>query len=107
MMFPKHPEWRSKAYRVWVSTFPCLGCDGNADTAHHQVHPDIEGRGGKGGGLKANDMWTVPVCDLCHRYFHDHGHLERFKGNCAAGITQHAVLVRQAELMAQWIAGVR
>lgn len=101
----KTPSWRSKAYRVWVASFPCLGCGAQAYTAHHHVHPDIEGRGGKGAGRKADDMWTVPVCAHCHAYVHQRGFFERHKGQGAAGLTQQAVLVQQAELMAKWVAG--
>lgn len=62
----KQKSFRSKKYRDWVKTLPCVICEGNSHEAHH-----IIGTGNLGGmGMKAPDTYVMPVCRMDHCLIH-------------------------------------
>lgn len=58
--------WRSKEYRSFVRSKPCLAC-GKPSIAHH------EPLGETGWGTKAPDIYCLPLCPLCHIKRHNQG----------------------------------
>jgi len=67
---PKHTRWESKDYIKFVSELPCCACYIKNDTvvAHH-----LKGRGSPlsgGAGIKASDIFTMPLCFECHGEMH-------------------------------------
>ena len=70
-MIEKNKRWESKRYTRWVSTLPCANCSVDDDTvvAHH-----LKGRYARlsgGGGYKASDWLTMPLCHTCHDKVHN------------------------------------
>ena len=66
-MMQKSPPWRSKKYLAWVKTLPCCLCGCPSDDPHH-----VKGIGNlSGAGLKASDIYTMPLCRRCHNRIHD------------------------------------
>lgn len=59
---------RSASHRKWVRGHECavLGCasTSNIECAH------VEGSGTKGMGMKAADVYTIPLCRDCHAERH-------------------------------------
>lgn len=59
---------RSASHRAWIRKFECavLGpdCGGRIECAH------IEGSGTKGMGMKAADVFTIPLCSFHHAERH-------------------------------------
>ena len=69
-MIDKTKRWENKQYLRWVSTLPCSNCSIEDDTivAHH-----LKGRYAPlsgGGGYKASDWLTMPMCYTCHSEAH-------------------------------------
>lgn len=61
MSLQKPTRWRVKKYTDWVKTQPCIKC-GRPAEPHH-----MKGVGNmSGGGLKAPDWATMPLCHPCH-----------------------------------------
>ena len=65
-MIDKTKRWENKQYIRWVSSLPCSNCSIEDDTivAHH-----LKGRYAPlsgGGGYKASDWLTMPMCYTCH-----------------------------------------
>jgi len=60
-----------ETHLTWIRSLPCSVCGRTpCGVAHHRT--------GAGKGLKADDSQTLPLCDACHRDFHDHrGHFRR------------------------------
>ena len=69
MMFPKLKPWKSKKYRDWVKTLPCVHTGMPADDAHH-----IRGLGGKTAG-KNSDITCIPLTREAHTLLHS-GNIE-------------------------------
>ena len=70
-MIEKNKRWENKWYLKWVSTLPCANCSVDDDTvvAHH-----LKGRYAPlsgGGGYKASDWLTRPLCHTCHDKVHN------------------------------------
>lgn len=64
-MFAKPKRWSSKKYTDIVKEFPCMKC-GRPAEPHH-----IKGTGNlSGGGLKAPDWATMPLCHEHHMEMH-------------------------------------
>ena len=69
-MIPKHMRWKSADYLKFVSEMPCAHChikDGTV-VAHH-----LKGRFAPlsgGAGVKASDIFTMPLCFECHAKAH-------------------------------------
>ena len=59
-------RYRNAKYLSWVRSLPCSLCGGEAGQAHHLI-----GLGGMSGmGLKASDVYVMPICGTCHNDMH-------------------------------------
>ncbi|EKN3850332.1 DUF968 domain-containing protein [Yersinia enterocolitica] len=65
MRIPKRHRWENKKWLKWVKSQQCCGCGSSADDPHH-----IIGHGQGGMGTKAHDLFTIPLCRLCHEALH-------------------------------------
>lgn len=65
MHIPKRHRWESAKWLKWVKSQQCCGCGSSADDPHH-----IIGHGQGGMGTKAHDLFTIPLCRLCHDALH-------------------------------------
>ncbi|WP_145494382.1 DUF968 domain-containing protein [Yersinia bercovieri] len=65
MRIPKRHRWENKKWLKWVKSQQCCGCGSSADDPHH-----IIGHGQGGMGTKAHDLFTIPLCRLCHDALH-------------------------------------
>ncbi|EMF4615327.1 DUF968 domain-containing protein [Yersinia enterocolitica] len=65
MRIPKRQRWESKKWLKWVKSQQCCGCGSSADDPHH-----IIGHGQGGMGTKAHDLFTIPLCRICHDALH-------------------------------------
>ncbi|MGH1501593.1 DUF968 domain-containing protein [Yersinia proxima] len=65
MRIPKRQRWESKKWLKWVKSQQCCGCSSSADDPHH-----IIGHGQGGMGTKAHDLFTIPLCRICHDALH-------------------------------------
>lgn len=89
---PRAPA-RSPRFLAFVRRHPCAACQRKKDVeAHHYAR-------GRGVGQKVSDYRTVPLCDDCHRYYHDHGSLPRLD----ARTTRELFHERQVALLEEWI----
>ena len=52
-------------YTCWVKTQKCMTCGNQADDPHH-----IIGHGLGGMGTKADDLFVIPLCRICHSELH-------------------------------------
>ena len=52
-------------YTRWVKTQKCMTCGNQADDPHH-----IIGHGLGGMGTKADDLFVIPLCRICHSELH-------------------------------------
>jgi len=70
MSYGKSKRWLEKKYTNWVATLPCSNCGLDDDTtvAHHLKHRHSPH---SGGGRKANDFLTMPLCFNCHDRAHN------------------------------------
>lgn len=69
-------RWRNGEYQKWVAGLECARC---ARPGPNQCH-HIKGVGHLGGaGLKAPDMYCVPLCPSCHHDLHQHAHIDMLK----------------------------
>jgi hypothetical protein len=61
-IYQKEDLLRSRAYRQFVKSFPCIGCRKRygIDPMHTGAH---------GHGIKASDETCLPGCRKCHRKF--------------------------------------
>ncbi|WP_145588095.1 DUF968 domain-containing protein [Yersinia aldovae] len=66
MLRPKLRRWENRKYLQWVKSQPCCGC-GNGDCDPHH----IIGHGQGGMATKAHDLFTFPLCRICHDKLHD------------------------------------
>ncbi|HDL7427682.1 TPA: DUF968 domain-containing protein, partial [Yersinia enterocolitica] len=65
MRIPKRQRWESRKWLTWVKSQQCCGCGSSADDPHH-----IIGHGQGGMATKAHDLFTIPLCRLCHDALH-------------------------------------
>ncbi|UXD26195.1 hypothetical protein FORC065_3431 [Yersinia enterocolitica] len=65
MRIPKRHRWGSAKWLKWVKSQQCCGCGSSADDPHH-----IIGHGQGGMATKAHDLFTIPLCRLCHDALH-------------------------------------
>ena len=69
-MISKSPRVKHKGYLKWVASLPCSECEIHDDTivAHHLkgAYAPLSG----GGGMKASDYFTMPLCFTCHDKLH-------------------------------------
>ena len=72
MRIPKRQRWESRKWLTWVKSQQCCGCGSgrSADDPHH-----IIGHGQGGMGTKAHDLFTIPLCRLCHDALHADMHV--------------------------------
>jgi hypothetical protein len=95
---PKPPKpMRDAAYLAFVRERDCCArdgvftsCDGPIE-AHHF--------GPRGMGQKADDWYAVPLCQYCHRHFHDHGQLPHLN----RADTEDLFAAAQRELLLEWL----
>lgn len=66
---------RSALYLKWVRSQPCCIC-GATQGIHAHHHGRKEGGGGM--GIKTCDLHTVPLCESCHRQWHQHGAIGQY-----------------------------
>lgn len=65
----KQPRIRSRAHMAWLATMPCTICDRKPVQVHHLTSsPEPKAR-----GLKAGDLWCVPLCVRHHSDLHNMG----------------------------------
>ena len=66
----KHERWESKDYLKFISEMPCANCHIKDDTvvAHHlkHIYSPLSG----GAGIKASDIFAMPLCFECHDRLH-------------------------------------
>lgn len=67
----KHIRWENKTYLNYVRQLPCANCNIEDETIvpHH-----LKGRFSPlsgGAGVKASDIFTMPLCYDCHRRLHE------------------------------------
>lgn len=69
-MFIKHELPRNdKEYLEYVRKLPCIWCGrANHSQAHH-----LKEAGQNGEGYKSDDWFALPLCDTCHKHYHDNG----------------------------------
>ena len=70
--FFKEKATRSKKYLAYIRELDCFACgkEGPSEPSH------FGGKGKSGGmGLKADDLFTAPLCRTCHQCWHDMGRL--------------------------------
>lgn len=65
MRIPKRQRWENKKWLKWVKSQQCCGCGSSAGDPHH-----IIGHGQGGMGTKAHDLFTIPLCRICHDALH-------------------------------------
>ncbi|WP_227732438.1 DUF968 domain-containing protein [Yersinia proxima] len=65
MRIPKRQRWENKKWLKWVKSQQCCGCGSSADDPHH-----IIGHGQGGMGTKTHDLFTIPLCRICHDALH-------------------------------------
>ena len=72
-MIPKIKRWEDKKYREWVATLHCANCNIKDETivGHHLAHILAPHCGG--GGQKAADYLSMPLCYVCHNKLHTEG----------------------------------
>ncbi|HEE5581737.1 TPA: DUF968 domain-containing protein [Acinetobacter baumannii] len=56
---------RSKKRLSEIRALPCVRCG----YPHSQAAHSNSSKHGKGRGIKANDLYTVPLCYVCHAAF--------------------------------------
>ncbi|MGD3146612.1 hypothetical protein [Acinetobacter baumannii] len=56
---------RSKKRLSEIRALPCVRCGQSPSQAAHSN----SSKHGKGRGIKANDLYTVPLCYVCHAAF--------------------------------------
>lgn len=66
MRRPKRIRWENPKFLKWVKTQPCEGCGSPADDPHHLI-----GWGQGGMGTKAHDLFSIPLCRICHTELHN------------------------------------
>jgi len=66
-LYPKPKTYRSNKYLSFIRQHPCLMCGNPLTIAHH------EGLGLNAIGAKPPDSHAVPLCDACHKIYHDMG----------------------------------
>jgi len=69
-MIPKDKRWESADYLKFISEMPCANChikDGTV-IAHHlkHIYSPLSG----GAGVKASDIFAMPLCFECHDKLH-------------------------------------
>ncbi|HGJ5865305.1 MAG TPA: DUF968 domain-containing protein [Arsenophonus nasoniae] len=65
MKIPKLKRWGNQKYLQWVKLRPCCLCQKPADDAHHLI-----GYGYGGIGVKAHDLFSIPLCRGHHSELH-------------------------------------
>lgn len=71
----RRPRHHDEKYLAWIRELPCLCCgDNTATEAAHVRMPDIRADKRQVGlGEKPDDIWTLPLCSVCHRRQHEIG----------------------------------
>ena len=69
-VIPKDKRWENADYLKFISEMPCANChmmDGTI-VAHHlkHIYSPLSG----GAGVKASDIFTMPLCFECHDRLH-------------------------------------
>ncbi len=72
MKFPKSRTFRSRKFLDFVRSLECFCC--GAPPPSEASHYGGKGKSG-GMGLKADDLFTAPMCRACHQHWHDSGRL--------------------------------
>lgn len=86
---------RDKNFLAYVRVRACCVCGAPGPShAHHH--------GPRGAGQKTDDFRTVPLCDRCHRAWHQHGCFEPFGYHTRELATEH-VLATQVSLLVTWL----
>jgi len=71
---PKHKVMRSKKYRTWISSHPCVICGKSPCDPHHEPL-------GKGGlAIKCPDSQCLPLCHPHHVERHNKGRETFWRG---------------------------
>lgn len=85
---------RDTAYLDFVRHHPCCHCKGREKTTVEAHHWQPK----RGIGQKVDDRRTVPLCNVCHRSFHETGAI----GHLDARTTRELFLVAQTDLLIEW-----
>ena len=54
-------------YLDWIRSRICAVCECSSDTEPHHIKGEYHL---SGVGMKANDIFTIPVCRKCHEFLH-------------------------------------
>jgi hypothetical protein len=68
--------FRCVKYLRFIRGKPCMTCGALPPSDPH--HVSIKGLTVKGTGIKVSDLYTVPLCRICHSRIHQgepHGHI--------------------------------
>lgn len=65
---PKIKPYQSEAYKKFIRSKRCIVCDHN-----DKIHAHHESFRQSGTGTKPPDVWTLPLCWICHKSRHDKG----------------------------------
>lgn len=85
---------RDTAYLDFVRHHPCCHCKGREKTTVEAHHWQPK----RGVGQKVDDRRTVPLCNACHRSFHETGAI----GHLDARTTRELFLSTQTDLLIEW-----
>lgn len=70
----KRPRVKDDTHLKWIRTLQCCVCGNpSPDPAHIRSASPLHGKRETGGGEKASDKWTVPLCRAHHDEQHDAG----------------------------------
>lgn len=90
------PAARDEGYLAYVRAHACYSCTRPPPSQPH--HWARRGRGG-GTGTKPDDYRTIPLCESCHRTWHDTGALPGY----SPAATRALALAWQVDLLVAWI----
>lgn len=84
-----------ETYRRWVERQSCCSClRQGPSVAHHRT--------GAGAGLKSHDKKSMPLCEACHRDFHDHRGVFRHWNKERKRDWQHRMVERMNEAFSRY-----
>ena len=97
-------SYRSKRYLDYVRSHDCCSCGRPAPSEAHHAAPRGISPSLHGGGLgqKMRDMWTIPLCRLCHNGWHA-SLTYRQLGGRTVDESDELMATEQLKLMSHWL----
>lgn len=93
LAFPKPSRYRDKVYLDYIRMRPCCLCRANPPSRPHH----LSFISGTGQGTKPSDLYTVPLCDICHRTVHDKGQMKEHFAIVAARMLGEWIMSREED----------